>query len=109
MRCLVRTADKWKQEHPDNLSAWLWQHDGAESVVIDGNVYYCGTEELKAQYEAKWKEENKLHEKRRTSDLLTLDKILFNRDGAGTPSNDAWCEGEGCYCAAIIECNGSCL
>lgn len=110
MRCLVRTNDKWQTEHPDNLSAWLWQHDGKEAVAIDGDVFYCGTEALAQQYRDKWAGERKRGDKRRVADFLDLDRQLFARETPIMPDQaEAWCESGGCACSEIVDCTGACL
>lgn len=110
MRCIVRTADKWQQEHPADLSRWLWQHDGAEAVVVDGNVYYCGTEALAQQYRDKWAAEGKYQDKRRTDTFLELDRKLFATEQPKPHiESPAWCESEMCLCAEIVNCTGACM
>lgn len=112
MRCMRKVNDKWQKEHPDNLSRWLWQHDGDEAVVIDDSTksYYCGRAEMVTAYREAWESERKVGDKRRAATFMDLDRALFAKDTPLMPDQSpAWCESGGCACSEIFECSGACL
>lgn len=48
MRILLKVDGKWitaeAPTSPEELSIWLWKHDGQDAVVADDDcgIYYCG-------------------------------------------------------------------
>ncbi|WP_224962768.1 hypothetical protein [Geomonas subterranea] len=61
MRTMLKVDGKWVTEQaPDSaqdLSKWLWAHDGEEAVVADdqGGIYYCGNESVLQFYRSNGK------------------------------------------------------
>lgn len=111
MRCLIKIDGQWQKEHPDNLSRWMWQHDGEEAVVIDDsiNAFFCGKPEMVDNYRAKWDAERKVGYKRRAAMFSELDRALFAKETPIMPDQSpAWCQGEGCLCSEIFQCSGPC-
>jgi NAD(P)H-flavin reductase len=85
LRCMTKTEQGWQKETPDDVSRWMWQHDGAESVVVDetdtrAKVYYCGLPSMMETYREAWERERKPNDQRRAAEFLELDKLLFVRE-----------------------------
>lgn len=111
MRAMRRIDGQWQTEHPDNLSSWLWAHDGEEAVVINdaAKVYYCGRPEMVQQYRDAWESERKVGDKRKAAMFVDLDRQLFAKETPMMPDQSpAWCQSGGCLCSEVISCAGTC-
>lgn len=111
-RAMRRVDGQWQTEQPDNLSSWLWAHDGEEAVVVNdvGKIYYCGRPEMVEQYKAAWAKEGKRGDKRQASTFQDLDRQLFAAETPIMPDcSPAWCQSGGCLCSEVAVCNGICL
>jgi hypothetical protein len=85
LRCMTKTEKGWQKETPDDVSRWLWRHDGTESVAIDdeNSVYYCGLPSMLTTYREAWEREKRVGDKRRAAMFITLDKLLWAESEAG--------------------------
>ena len=79
MRFAVKKGNKWVKETPEDVSRWLWQHDGQEAVAVDdeNSVYYCSLPSMMESYREAWERENKPNDKRRAAMFIDLDQLLF--------------------------------
>jgi hypothetical protein len=85
LRCMTKTGQGWQKETPDDVSRWMWRHDGMESVCVDetnpaAKVYYCGIPSMLTTYREAWEREGKREDRRRAAEFITLDKLLFERE-----------------------------
>lgn len=61
MRIMLKVDGKWADSEapasPEDLSSWMWKHDGEDAVVADDEkgIYYCGNEKLLQAYRSKGK------------------------------------------------------
>jgi hypothetical protein len=109
---MIREGKKWRTDHPENLSAWLYTNDGAEAVVVCDatKTYYCGRPEMMQQYRDAWEKERKVGDKRKAAMFIDLDRQLFAKETPVMPDQSpAYCNSGGCLCSEVGSCNNECV
>lgn len=107
MRCLIQINDQWQKENPADLSAWIWQHDGEEAVVVDDRTttYYCANEAMRDKYREKWELERRVGDKRTAAMFIDLARRLHDEGkvkAAATETLSHYCATTEALCSNLL-------